>query len=231
MTPGVSMRQGASHTPPAALTPAPPAHREPAPPRTSTERALAAEPPRRSAPASPFEAGPFTYAPRYKPWQRPRPPRYWGSEYYGSIPYGAVEPPADPRPSAGDDESLIGGLSLEVEPQNADVYVDGFYVGRLEDFAADGMPLRAGRHWIELRADGYQTLTIPVAITAGQLTRYRGGLAAERPPLVNPAPPPGSQTMYVIPGCYAGNRPPAESVLPKGCDIGALRTHRPLAGR
>jgi hypothetical protein len=144
------------------------------------------------------------------------------------VPYEAVEPapPPDPRPSAGDDQSLIGGLSLDVGSQDADVYVDGFFVGRLEDFAADGLPLRAGRHWIDLRADGYETLTIPVDIIGGQLARYRGELAVARPALVNPAPPAGSQTMYVIPGCYAGNRPPVESVLPKGCDIGALRTLR-----
>jgi hypothetical protein len=180
----------------------------------------------RPVPASPFDAGPLTYAPRYAPWQRSRPWRSWGAGYYGSIPYEVAEPapPVDPRPSAGDDESRIGGLSIDLEPRDAELYVDGFFAGRLSDFAADGLPLRAGRHWIELRAAGYDTLTLPVDIVAGQLAHYRAELTAARPAQINPAPPSGSQTIYVIPGCYAGNKPPVESVLPRGCDIGLVRT-------
>ena len=44
-----------------------------------------------------------------------------------------------------------------------------------------------------------------------------------------PEPPPiavahGPDTFYVIPGCYAGNRPPIPERLPKGCDIARMRT-------
>lgn len=34
----------------------------------------------------------------------------------------------------------------------------------------------------------------------------------------------GPDTFYVIPGCYAGNRPPIPERLPKGCDVARLRT-------
>ncbi len=34
----------------------------------------------------------------------------------------------------------------------------------------------------------------------------------------------GPDTFYVIPGCYAGNRPPNPQRLPKGCDVAKLRT-------
>ncbi len=34
----------------------------------------------------------------------------------------------------------------------------------------------------------------------------------------------GPDTFYVIPGCYAGNRPPDPQRLPKGCEIAKLRT-------
>jgi len=34
----------------------------------------------------------------------------------------------------------------------------------------------------------------------------------------------GPDTFYVIPGCYAGNRPPNPVRLPKGCDVARLRT-------
>jgi hypothetical protein len=34
----------------------------------------------------------------------------------------------------------------------------------------------------------------------------------------------GPDTFYVIPGCYAGNRPPVPERLPKGCDLAKMRT-------
>jgi hypothetical protein len=44
-----------------------------------------------------------------------------------------------------------------------------------------------------------------------------------------PEPPPvavshGPDMFYVIPGCYAGNRPPNPDRLPKGCDVARMRT-------
>jgi hypothetical protein len=119
--------------------------------------------------------------------------------------------------------SLDGVIFLDVEPGSVDVYVDGFFVGPADDFALNGLTLRAGRHWIDLRSAGYETLTLPVNITAVQAVRYRGALSAARttPPSTEPSRSP--QTMYVITGCYAGNRPPAASALPPGCDISRVR--------
>ena len=34
----------------------------------------------------------------------------------------------------------------------------------------------------------------------------------------------GPDLFYVIPGCYAGNRPPNPERLPKGCDVARMRT-------
>jgi hypothetical protein len=100
--------------------------------------------------------------------------------------------------------------------------VDGFYIGILDDFSRMGVRLQAGRHWIDVRASGYETLTIPVNISAGQPARFRGDLTAVRTPPSNAVPPRGPETIYVIPGCYAGNRPPRESALARGCDIARL---------
>src|SRR2546430_2505246 len=40
---------------------------------------------------------------------------------------------------------------------------------------------------------------------------------ASEPPRIAAAH--GPDTFYVIPGCYAGNRPPNPARLPKGCDL------------
>ena len=54
----------------------------------------------------------------------------------------------------------------------------------------------------------------------------------ERPPVVAPAPEPEKyvggvpgkpKTFYVIPGCYAGDRPPERDRIPRGCDVRKLR--------
>jgi hypothetical protein len=129
--------------------------------------------------------------------------------------------------SYGEPEFGSGSLYLDVEPGTAQVYVDGFYMGTVDDFSRTGVILPTGPHRIALRASGYEALTIEVNIVAGQPTRYHGNLPAERKPAADMVPPraPGTMlTMFVIPGCYAGDRPPRESALPQGCDIARLHT-------
>jgi hypothetical protein len=185
-----------------------------------------AAPPTPAAPGageSPFAARPFTFAPRYRPFQRPRSPYLSGSGYFGyTTPDEGPTPNETPRPSE-DQLSVNGGLDLEIEPRSAEVYVDGFYVGTADDMATNGLVLRAGLHWVDVRAAGYDTLTMQINVLAGQAVRYRRelALASAREPVSRPAQ--GAQTIYVIPGCYAGNRPPNESALPTGCDIANLR--------
>ena len=57
--------------------------------------------------------------------------------------------------------------------------------------------------------------------------RYRGELTSIHAQPDAADGPRGPQTIYVIRGCYAGNRPPTESALPRGCDIANLRTVTP----
>lgn len=131
---------------------------------------------------------------------------------------GVVTPaPPDPTPSKG---WLRVDLEPGVDPQ---AYVDGDYFGLLSEFPG-GLPLEAGRHAIELRAGGYQPLTIDVRIFEGRAATYRGMLSAtpSAPPVpVAPAPqepPPPAGPAYVIPGCYLGNVAPQDVQLPSGCD-------------
>jgi hypothetical protein len=79
--------------------------------------------------------------------------------------------------------SASGGLNFEVSPAVAEVYVDGMYMGTVQDFSADGEPLRVtpGSHWVELRAPGYRTSTFDVSIAGGQVTPYQGALERIRP--------------------------------------------------
>ena len=78
----------------------------------------------------------------------------YGGGYYGGGYYGGGSPYY--RSYSSSDASA---LRLLVEPDDARVYVDGYYAGEVDDF--DGMFQRLnvapGRHEITLKKDGYRT--------------------------------------------------------------------------
>jgi hypothetical protein len=121
-----------------------------------------------------------------------------------------------------------GGLTLETLPELAQVYVDGYYVGLVQEFGLRGhaLDLSAGPHRVELRAAGYETLRFGVMIAPHETLRYRGdmqALPARTAVLITPSQPPAAKSVYIIPNCYAGDKPPA-AALPAGCDLKNLRT-------
>jgi hypothetical protein len=126
-----------------------------------------------------------------------------------------------------------GLLRLAVTPAGAQVFVDSYYVGTVEDVNAQRvLELEAGPHRLEIRAPQYQTLAVDLRIQPLETVTYRGALEPTR---AAPAPPPaaGAPTvMYVIPNCYMGNLPPRQSRLPSGCDVKHVEVLKPtLASR
>jgi hypothetical protein len=122
-----------------------------------------------------------------------------------------------------------GLLRLSVTPDQAQVFVDSYYVGTVEDVNAQRvLELSAGPHRLEFRAPQYQTLTVDVRILPYETVTYRGALEFKRLPV--PAPPPAAgppTVMYVIPKCYLGNLPPRQSRLPSGCDVKQVQVLKP----
>ncbi len=90
--------------------------------------------------------------------------------------YGYYPPPGTVTAAP----SSYGGISLEIGPPDADVYVDGEYVGRAGDFGPALAPLTMipGRHRIEIAAPGYETLAFDVDVIPGQVIPYQGTLRA-----------------------------------------------------
>lgn len=74
------------------------------------------------------------------------------------------------------------------------------------------------------------TTSTPTTFTPTTFTPSAGWTFHSRRSL--PTPPASAErrvphapdTFYVIPGCYAGNRPPTPERLPRGCDVARLRT-------
>lgn len=203
------------------------------------ERPIATPPP---GPGDVFRATPDTYRPHDRPVVRPpisgrgsgpvhpeHPIRdrvgssYW--PYTGYWPYypDPVEtiPPQSPR------EAAAGGrLQLRVAPADALVYIDGEYEGSAGDLRDPGALLRAGRHRVRLEADGYVSHTFDVRVADGETVTHRTTLDRDvtgTSRLSEPVAAAQPKTMYVIPRCYAGDKPPDPTTH---CDLTQLRTIR-----
>jgi hypothetical protein len=129
---------------------------------------------------------------------------YWGSYWYGSPYWGYPYPYWD-----GGYYDNGADLRLEVKPKQAQVYVDGYYAGLVDDF--DGtfqrLRLRPGEHELVLFLDGYKTVSQTIRLGQRQeatikyeMTPLAAGETAEPPPQPKAAPPDEG---------YADN-PPAE---------------------
>ena len=131
------------------------------------------------------------------------PPAYYPPAGYGyPTPYTSMDPypsgyPADPQqeypaqsgypePTAGqpqpdnsmlaDPGTVAGGISFEITPATAAVIIDGTYVGRVSDLGPTSQPmgLKPGRHHVEIRAAGHETVTFDADIVSGQVLPYKG---------------------------------------------------------
>jgi hypothetical protein len=73
-------------------------------------------------------------------------------------------------------QGQYGGLSFQITPANAAVLVDGVYVGTAGQFSATTQPLTLtpGRHHVEMRAEGFETMSFDVNVAPGQVLPYQG---------------------------------------------------------
>ncbi len=112
-------------------------------------------------------------------------------------------------------------LRLDGTPADAQVFIDGVYVGVLRDIEAQRVVvLPEGVHHVDFRAADHEPASIDIRIAAHDTVTYRVALEPARPRPTPPRPPQTAPThMYVIPNCYIGNVPPRATRLPAGCDI------------
>ena len=110
-------------------------------------------------------ARPYYYSPRYY-W-----PYYYGGFYSGfySPLYWGQYPYRSPYYGRWAYDTT-GSARLQVTPRNAQVYVDGYFVGLVDDF--DGnlqrLNVEAGEHEIQLYLEGHRTFTQKVLLVRGR---------------------------------------------------------------
>jgi len=122
--------------------------------------------------------GYYPYYPGYYPGYYP-----WG---YAGIGFGGYYGWYDPwfyggygQPYGGYySGSYDGAVRLKVRPSRAEVFVDGYYVGIVDEFdnPFQQLQLESGPHRIEVREDGYEPLTFEVRIVPGRTITYNGEL-------------------------------------------------------
>ncbi len=124
----------------------------------------------------------------YDPWFGP-----WGPWYpyaYGAYPYPSYYAP-------------VADIRLLVTPKNAEVYVDGYYAGVVDEF--DGVFQRLhvppGNHELTLRLDGYRTVHQKLYVSNNQTYKVKytmqplGPGETTEPPPQPTGPPPGQSNL------------------------------------
>jgi hypothetical protein len=76
-----------------------------------------------------------------------------------------------------------GEIRLQVRPRDAEVYVDGYYAGRIDEFDGfvQALRLEEGPYTIEIVAPGFESLVFDVRIQPGRKITYRGDMRPLRP--------------------------------------------------
>jgi PEGA domain len=121
---------------------------------------------------------PYGYASAYPypyPYSYPYPAPAYGYPSSG-YPPANYPPPAQGSVGVQPGQTDSGGVSLEITPNTAAVYVDGQYVGTVANFAPTMAPLALtqGRHRLEVRSAGYETMTFDADVTPGQVIPFQG---------------------------------------------------------
>ena len=142
--------------------------------------------------AAPYPADPYAYGSPAPAYQYPTPqypsanppyaypPSTDPSGAYGSSGQGYPAPQSAPSIGVqrGGQQAARGGVSFEITPDAATVFVDGTYVGTAAMFGPTSEPLglTPGRHRVEIRASGYRTMTFDAEVRPGQVLPYQGTL-------------------------------------------------------
>jgi hypothetical protein len=130
-----------------------------------------------------YYPGAYSYPyPSYPAYDYPAPATGYPTYPASGYPSSTYPPSASPAPAGsvsvqpGHDQANTGGVSFEITPSTAQIFVDDSYVGTVGEFVATTQPLglTSGRHRIEIRAPGYQTMSFDADIVAGQVIPYQG---------------------------------------------------------
>jgi PEGA domain len=117
---------------------------------------------------------PTTYPPSTYPPSSYPPSAYPPGSTQPAYPQSGYPPQGSISPS----QPSTGGMSFEIQPSDAQIYVDGRYVGTVGQFSPTSQPLglTAGRHHVRITAPGYRAMEFDADIVSGEVLPYQGML-------------------------------------------------------
>jgi hypothetical protein len=126
--------------------------------------------------AYPFD--PFSVTPLVPYTQAPPAPNTYSNVDSLSISRTITSASPVPASIACEASAPCGGISFDITPERAQVFVDGVFAGDVDDFAATSAPLllAPGGHYVEIQLAGYRTASFDVTVVAGEVTPYEGTL-------------------------------------------------------
>jgi hypothetical protein len=97
-------------------------------------------------------------------------PYGYGAGYGAGYGYGGTSGYVTAAPGRG-----YGGVRIDLPERDAEVYVDGYYAGIVDDFdgALQHLELEAGPHHVEIKADGFEPVAFDVNVEPGRTITYR----------------------------------------------------------
>ncbi len=107
---------------------------------------------------------------------------YGGYPYaYGGYPY--AYPYAYPYGGGYGYAGNTGRVRLEVQPRDAEVFIDGYYAGQVDDFDGrmQGLSSKPAATAWRFASPGWETLTFDVRVTPGRTTHYKSELIPSKP--------------------------------------------------
>ncbi len=76
-----------------------------------------------------------------------------------------------------------GGVRIDLPQRDAQVFVDSYYTGIVNNFdgALQHLDLTPGPHHLEVRAEGYDPIAFDVNVQPGQTITYSADMIPARP--------------------------------------------------
>ena len=105
----------------------------------------------------------------YSPWGWD--PGFYGAYGYPGYGYGSGSGYGSQSSSSYD----IGSLKLKVKPRDAEVYVDGYFAGHVDDFDGifQALKLASGGYRVEVRKPGFETLVLDVIVQPDRTITFK----------------------------------------------------------
>jgi len=120
---------------------------------------------------------------------------YYASPFWYGYPWFSFSYPFGPYPYGYPYYSYESSIRLEVKPKEAEVYVDGYYAGIVDDFDGTFQRLHVlrGQHELTLYREGFKSIHQNVYLAAGSTFKVKTNLEPLAPgetPEPRPVPPP-----------------------------------------